>query len=211
MHPTPEQWMEYLYGELDERQDDALADHLAQCTTCQNQVQGWRRTMTALDDWRIPEPAAPRLRRPVFSWAAAALVFVAVGLGTGLWLGQTRTNPAALAARETRLREEIRQGLQKELARVSLETVAASRAVTDQRLAEMARTLDEQRRQEYRVLIHMMDRLDRQRRRDATAMRGDLAILARETGDELMRTKNNIFEVFRTLSDSPQGLDVPPR
>lgn len=61
-HPTDEQWMAYLYGELDEQRDDALASHLTQCTKCCQQVDRWRQTMAALDTWRLSG------RLPINGW-----------------------------------------------------------------------------------------------------------------------------------------------
>jgi anti-sigma factor RsiW len=238
-HPNDEQWMEYLYGELDEQQAEALASHLTQCAACRERVDRWRGTMADLDAWRLPEAGRPRTARSVFRWAAAAVLLVSAGMGTGLLLARSQPDVEALAgeigavlapqlqqelvdqlrrdrdqvlaAREQKLRDDVRAVLQKELTHYSLETLAASRAATDQRLAELSRSLDGQRMQEYGVLVRLMDRLNQQWQNDATAMRGDLTWLALETGDELARTRKNIFEVMRTLSAEDPGSSVPKR
>lgn len=64
--------------------------------------------------------------------------------------------------------------------------------------------------QEYRTLVHLMDELDQQRRDDATAMRGNLALLAVETGDELARTKKDFYEVLNIWHAEPPASQLPP-
>ena len=48
-HPTYEQWMEYLYGELDSKKQSELKAHLQDCPECQANVDSWHSVMTELD------------------------------------------------------------------------------------------------------------------------------------------------------------------
>src|SRR2546426_2545225 len=103
-HPTSEEWISFLYREDVPAEHERLAGHLQQCEACRRQVDSWRQSMLALDDWRVP--AAPRrtwLASPRVPWAAAAAAAVVL-LAAGALLGRFpvgrsagRLSPALLA------------------------------------------------------------------------------------------------------------------
>ena len=80
------------------------SNHLAGCSTCAEQLNGMRRTMSLLDEWQAPEPSPyfdvrlqARLReemgKPQAGWfhsfnrtVLAAALTVVVGVGVGLFL-----------------------------------------------------------------------------------------------------------------------------
>lgn len=83
-HPPDEQWMAYLYHELDRPTEARLQGHLRECSRCEAEMARWRSVMSALDEWRLPEqargPAEPgNLRAAAFRWAVAAVLLIAVG------------------------------------------------------------------------------------------------------------------------------------
>ena len=78
-HPTTEEWMSFLYGELPVARHVELKAHAASCAECGLKVQGWRATMTTLDKSVLPkrQPArqqvssgrnGPSLPRLCFRW-----------------------------------------------------------------------------------------------------------------------------------------------
>ncbi|HKQ37003.1 MAG TPA: zf-HC2 domain-containing protein [Verrucomicrobiae bacterium] len=103
-HPTPEQWMDYIYGELPKSQRADLAAHLKSCPSCAAQVARWGAVQSRLDDWQLPETTKRSWRIPApAKWAiAAAFMIAAVGLGFG----------AGRAANTKALRQEMQIALQ---------------------------------------------------------------------------------------------------
>lgn len=96
-HPNSSEWMSFLYGECAPERRRELDAHLAACPTCAGQVQTWRGSMNALDDW--PLPAKRRAQRqwvPALKWAAAAAIILALGFGIGRQTSNARGEVAAL-------------------------------------------------------------------------------------------------------------------
>src|SRR4030042_684768 len=98
-HPSPEEWMAWLYGESSGDAGRLLADHLKACSECQTQIAQWRQAMGALSAWRLPLAgrSATAAWRPL-RWAAAALVLLAVGFLVALLTIPRPVDPAARRA-----------------------------------------------------------------------------------------------------------------
>jgi hypothetical protein len=84
-HPTAEELVSWVYGETSGRAKRELQVHVNECGECRAQVDLWRETGDALED--LPAPAARRGWTPVVAaplrWAAAAALFVALGIVLG--------------------------------------------------------------------------------------------------------------------------------
>lgn len=104
-HPTQEQWMDYIYGELPKPQRADLAAHLKSCPSCATQVARWGGVQERLDEWKLPENTkhAWRIAAPV-RWAMAA-AFLIAALGVGFGAGRASSTKA--------LRGEMQVALQK--------------------------------------------------------------------------------------------------
>lgn len=90
-HPNREEWMSFLYGELETVRHNELHTHLGVCAACRCSVQGWRATMTNLDQWQASVPhraTAPSLWPGLLRWGVAAVLLVGAGFGLG-WLTQS--------------------------------------------------------------------------------------------------------------------------
>jgi hypothetical protein len=125
-HPPREDWVPYLFGEVETESRRQLRAHLQSCPECRGQIERWKHTLGRLDVWQLPKRARPREGfAPVFRWAVATAL---VMLGLGFALGRLATpapNPAQLqAAIEQKLRQELRG----DLARMLHEELAASDA-----------------------------------------------------------------------------------
>ena len=96
-HPKREQWVPYLFGEADPESRRSLAEHFQACAQCRQEFETWKRSVRALDGWRLPSPRAPlRVLEPALKWAIAA----GLVLGLGFELGRSTANAKAEVRRE---------------------------------------------------------------------------------------------------------------
>ena len=103
-HPTSEQWMDYIYGELPKPQRAGLAAHLKSCPSCAAQVACWGAVHERLDDWTLPKPAKRAWRVPAAARWAMAAAFIIAALGIGFGAGRASSTKA--------LRQEMQVALQ---------------------------------------------------------------------------------------------------
>ena len=52
-HPTREEWMSYLYDELNASERANLKTHLRGCAECAAKVSDWQAARTNLDAWQL--------------------------------------------------------------------------------------------------------------------------------------------------------------
>jgi len=152
-HPTREDLVAHLYGELPPERQAELTAHLGQCADCQQLATEWRGTMAELDTWKLPVPLPSRGRAPenvVFApflkWAVAACL--AVGFG---FLGGRLSAPAPDAAA---LRAALAPELQKISAAVDAKLAEDRQAVTD-----ILKTMQTQRTEDYASLRRALETL----------------------------------------------------
>ena len=93
-HPSNEEWMAYLYGELQAPKQAELDAHLRQCDPCKSSLVQWRAVMAELDTWQLPQDRSrtlnvPRHVRTMIRWAAAAVLLIAAGYTAG-WISAGR-------------------------------------------------------------------------------------------------------------------------
>jgi len=156
-HPTPEEWMAYLYGELDKKSGAPLRTHLQECAECQAQLVAWQGAMAHLDSWKMPDVRKqPRREFHALRWAIAAAVLVIIGYG----VGRATRGPDAgdlRASVEASVRQDLLKELKGELSRATAASlgrnhaesaeVAArvSSAVTREFLSQFAEAIQEAR------------------------------------------------------------------
>jgi len=54
-HPSREEWMSYLYDELNADQSANLQAHLHTCPDCKSKVNEWQAARSGHDEWRVPK------------------------------------------------------------------------------------------------------------------------------------------------------------
>lgn len=149
-HPTQEQWMEYLYGEMESTARKSLETHVKACAPCREKQGELSGTLDALDAWRVELPekhslAAARNRfQPVVKWAAAAALLVTTGFAAARY-SQPQVDVAALKAEiSAEVKSEVQAPLDvkvdEALAAAAEQVVAVTR---EQMKLEMAAQLQE--------------------------------------------------------------------
>jgi hypothetical protein len=206
-HPTPEEWMSFLYGEDSPARHTELGAHLQTCAECRRHVQTWRGSMTALDAWAAP--AAPRrwVPAPAMRWAAAAAVVLGLGIGLGRMTTSANAEMKQLttalrAEMETKLvsaREEFDRTLQQQRAEF-VETVhAAASDAAGEEAAELfnriARVIDERREKDQVAYFAALRQVEERSLTDYAALRKDLNTVAVNTDDGLSQTREQLIEL----------------
>lgn len=170
-HPTREDLVAHLYGELPPERQTELTAHLGRCTDCQKLASDWRATMAELDTWQLPAPQPRRKREPetvvfapFFKWAIAACF--AIGFG---FLGGRLSAPAPDSA-------ALRAALAPELQRVS--------AAMDAKLAE-----------DRQAVTEILKTMQTQHTEDYASLRRALETLAVNTEDELQTAQQQIVQL----------------
>ncbi len=140
-HPSPEQWMEYLYGEMDSPERTSLETHLKACAPCREKKSEFGGTMESLDAWRVDvrekhSLAAGRQRfQTVTKWAAAAALLVTTGFAAARY-SQPAVDVAGLQSKITEsVKAEIQAPLEK---RIEQEMQARLEAEVAERMQEAA-------------------------------------------------------------------------
>lgn len=164
-HPTREDWIAYLYGELTEPAKQNLDAHLHVCPQCNEQLAAWRQTQRLLNHWEIPASGARvRFVQPALKWAIAALFVLGIGFGLGYVAGPS-LNASTLRADieasikdslDTKLRQQVRQELKSEF---DSAIVTAHAQWTNQLASTLAKDLERIARQTLDASIEQTESL----------------------------------------------------
>ncbi len=148
-HPSREEWMEYLYDELDAKKRGSLTKHLRDCPDCLASVESWRSVMSHLDQWKLAHCREGNLRfRRVIEWvgrwAVAAVLLIGIGYTFGLLSGPDLTDVRELRhVLETSLKSSmesaVRDSVRQELNLRWLPALAESQALLKDELHEQLR------------------------------------------------------------------------
>jgi hypothetical protein len=97
-----------------------------------------------------------------------------------------------LANAYVRLQDELSQQYRRELSRVALQSVAASNAVTNDLLTGLIESFNEAQNQDRQLVTAALEQIESRRLQDRTDLSNALATFALQTGDELMRTRQDM-------------------
>jgi hypothetical protein len=192
-HPSPETWVEFLYGELPATAERECRNHLETCPECRARVDSWNATQALLDEDHAtlaPRAAAvvaiptPWFRRPAIAWAAAAAVAIGTGFLAGRWTGPSRAEwHRELARTREELRNELQLQQQEQSRAVATSAVQATSAETQRFLNEFADRIQAARTSDRRDLLQTLQALEERHSGDLGQLRGDVRQLARTTGN----------------------------
>ncbi|HXT39592.1 MAG TPA: zf-HC2 domain-containing protein [Candidatus Angelobacter sp.] len=199
-HPAREEWMSYLYDELNSEEHTGLAAHLAVCPDCKGKVAEWRAARRDLDAWRV---TAKRPRavpaRPLIKWAAAAAIVLATGVGIGRLTSATPDVRRVRAAIEPEIRQQLRQELaqllREELGKRAPAMLAASDEQNRQLLAEFARAVETKRTEDSQAIYAALSRLESRRVADYVSLKKDLDTVAVLTDAGLRQTQQQLVQL----------------
>jgi hypothetical protein len=202
-HPTSEEWMSYLYDEMEATERARLTGHLEGCTQCRAKVAAWQGAQRSLDEWRLEPCRTPKvtvLARPWLKWAAAAVLFAGVGFSAGRFSMARPVDAQKLRAEiEPQLRQQLRaelvQTMREELDKSAAATLAASREQTRGMLADYGRKIENARADDNAVISAALDRLDSQQADDYVSLKKQLDTVAVMTESGLRRTENQMVEL----------------
>jgi anti-sigma factor RsiW len=196
-HPKPEEWAEYVSGDLTARERGRLSEHLEECPECASKVASWQRTVARLQKWRMPK-ALPGGRRtgPMVKWAIAAALMFGIGIALGrigmppressdeLRTQVIREVERAIAAAEARLQEQL-QADARLLWRTTAEAMRAGR------------------NEDRRAVLALLDRQVEEQDRKWVSLRQELETLASVADQELREAQLKILQFASTKNDQP--------
>lgn len=209
-HPSREEWMSYLYDELNDNERANQAAHLHVCPDCKTAVENWHGTMQQMKEWRLPPRRAPlQSARPVLKWAVAALFMLGAGVGVGrLALPATADAEKIRAAVEPSIRRQLQTEfaatLRQELDTAAAESRLAAAAEAQRLLNEFARLTEEKRAEELQAFYAALNKLDTQHVVDYASLRQELETVAVQTAAGLRQAQRQIYALvdFRTEPSS---------
>jgi anti-sigma factor RsiW len=183
-HPDRDEWVPYLFGEVDPQTRKNLASHLNACPECAEELRGWRKSLQQLDTWKAPSLHRPRVPvfRPVLNLAAAAVFVLGIGFGIGRWVSTNRLTPAMesslRASLVPQLREQVLADLQRQVA-----------------------SLDSARADEQHATAAWVEELRKQHENDFISLRRDLETVATTTDDRIRAAQLRLLELAAFTPD----------
>jgi len=212
-HPTSEEWMSYLYDEMEATGRARLTGHLDGCAQCRAKVAAWQGAQKNLDEWRLGPHRARKttvLARPWLKWAAAIVLFAGVGFSAGRFSMARPVDPQKLRAEiEPQLRQQLRaelvQTMREELDKSAAATLVASREQTRGMLADYAQKIENARANDNSAISAALDRLDSQQADDYVSLKKQLDTVAVMTETGLRRTENQMVELAGMTTPSQAG------
>lgn len=183
--------MAYLYGEVAPERKREMHAHIAQCAACGAQLNQWRASLVALDDWKLP--ALPRKApawQPVtlLKWAAAAAVVLCVGFATGR---VSSSNAREIAELKTAMAQLAQQIDDKPGGAANNEFVAITKQTRDelvQLLTNYSKLNAEQRTEDRRVVGLALREMDLR----LGKLRSELETVALNTENGFQQTKEGL-------------------
>lgn len=174
-HPNREDWMSYLYDELESEPRHALECHLAECAPCRASLAEWRSTKRQLDAYSVAPAQTPQFRQQRWTRPALAAAAAAVVLFAGFALG--RSSGVSRAELEAFKRD------------TEAKAIATGRTEAQQQMQQFAAGMGKR-----------LDELQAQQTRDYTSLRKELETVAVLTEAGFRQTENRIVALADTSS-----------
>jgi hypothetical protein len=204
-HPSPEEWMSYLYDEMNVSDRAALTKHLETCPECQARAAEYNAVRGRLEEWRFSLPKErPHVAvgRTAWGWAAAAAFALIAAFGLGRSSGSTSVR----AEMQGEVREQVRtarfemqhefaQLLHRELDKAATATLDASEEQGRALLAKYDDILQSRRSEESEGLYAALKKIESQRTLEYLSLRKDLDTVALNTDAGLRHTQQQLVQL----------------
>jgi hypothetical protein len=164
-HPSEQEWMGWLYGEVSRAEKASLAAHLKECGGCRAEVNRWERAQSALD---LDKTVTPRVRAeipaPWLKWGIAAGLALMIGFSAGRRAGASDV-------------QAMRASLKVELSA---------------ELAEYKTSAEQKTAQDNKLILAALGKAEADRLADSAWLRKELETVAVTTQDSLQETHQQI-------------------
>src|SRR5215471_10626361 len=199
-HPTPEEWMPYLFGETRPETRHQLKQHLRSCAECRHQLENWEHGLAQLDTWKLASPVkAGPFFIPILKWTTATAVVLLIGFSVGRFSASQADVSKVRALIEPQLRHELSRELaqfvHEEVERSASVTLTASSQQTGQALASFAKAIQERRTEDNRAINAALDRLAAQSLAQFVSLKKDLETVALNTDAEFRDTAQGLVQL----------------
>jgi HPt (histidine-containing phosphotransfer) domain-containing protein len=114
----------------------------------------------------------------------------------------------AWAGTYVRIKEELTEQYRDDISRAALQILAASNATTNERLTQLAQSIDTAQTQDLRHIAQAQHEIETSREQDKTQFASGLQTLAYRTEDELSRTQRAIAQLLGEAR--PTDSQIPP-
>lgn len=205
-HPSREDWVCYLYDEVDEPVKRTLEGHLESCAECRERLHAWRGAMGLLDRWdpavSMGFPAqAPgiQLRREWRSWipwlGMAASFFLCVGILLGRFtVHQAVEEAVASAMTEWEARALARMDAQRDadLQEVRARLIEEDQARADAMKTAMVHWVDTRILEERALVARRLEQMGQEWASSYLLLRRNLEFLAKQADQGLRQARTGL-------------------
>jgi hypothetical protein len=210
-HPSPGEWMEYLYDEVSSKQRAVLSAHAKTCEVCKAKLAEWESARTILNK-DLP-PVATIRDMPVsgfLKWAAALAI-----LASGIYGSVKATvNAHQIAELRSSVEQSVRaslepeikskfaaqqsetiENLRSELAKIRENAATISRASNRELLDSITEITSDTRSKDREFLISALQQLEEKRSSEMAALRKELETVAVLTEANFKKAQQQIVQL----------------
>jgi anti-sigma factor RsiW len=209
-HPTPEELVSWVYGEATPREQRELRAHLNECAECRAQVEIWRGTMKTLDE--MPAPVAHRRSVPApLQWAAAAAIFLVLGIGLGRFAFATNIRASVksemqqqVAAIRADLAQEFENRQRAVMSQVVTVAEAKIAANTENIVAELANKFEQARAEDRATYLLALKELNARHETEVAALKKGLETVVALADYGFEETEQRLAQLAANQNSSQQ-------
>jgi hypothetical protein len=202
-HPTPEDWMDYLYHELPAEKAGTLDRHLRECPECQTAVASWKLAGTEMSHWSLtPQPSQWRTPARSIAWAAAAAAVVLLAAGAGRLTATRSTDTTQIArAIEPLVRAQVESELQHRVDDRVNAALERNNRETSQLVSQLIENVNSARASDRVEVINLLSKFETDQNARMAAMRADLETVA-VVGESRLRSAQQEIGDLATISSA---------
>lgn len=223
-HPSHEEWMSFLYSEVDRETHARFQRHLVDCPDCKAAVATWRGTMKELDTFKLLARQERQLHttfaQTLVKWGIAALFILGIGFEAGRlsrsighdaqWLqavvlSQVRAQlreefkadvQAALASTESSATNEFRRALRTAFTEWAANQNATASAQTQQFVAALTESIASARVEDRQATLALLKTLEQQNLAAFAHLKKNLETVAVVADNRFQQTETQLGQLI---------------